>query len=163
MCAGFVSCSSVTKVPKVIYTSSLQADSVIVDKSDKKLFLLKGGKVIRDYAVTFGDVPGKKRFEGDRKTPEGTYFISNKNQNSKFFLGLAISYPNADDRKIAAELGKKPGGEIMIHGMPNESGIIDRIKKLGKDWTAGCIAVSDRDMVEIYSMVQVGVPILIRK
>ncbi len=162
-CFLIFSCDSITRVPKVIYTSSLQADSIIVDKSDKKVYLLKNGKVIRDYNAQMGLQEGKKRFEGDSKTPEGRYFISNKNQNSQFFLSLAISYPNAEDKKYAASNGRRPGGDIMVHGMPNGAGVLERLKKNNYDWTAGCIAVSDKDMVEIYAMVQVGVPIQIRK
>ncbi len=162
-CLLLVSCDSITRVPKVIYKSSLQADSIIVDKSEKKLYLLKNGKVIRDYDTQMGYKEGRKQFEGDERTPEGKYFISNKNQNSSYFLSLAISYPNEEDRKRAAALGKRPGGDIMVHGMPNQAGVLERIKKNNYDWTAGCIAVSDHDMVEIYAMVQTGVPILIRK
>lgn len=163
VCLMMVSCKSISKVPKVIYKSSLQADSLLVDKSDAKLYLKRNGKTIREYDIRIGTTPGKKQYEGDNRTPEGKYFISNKNPNSKYFLALAVSYPNEEDKKYAASLGKRPGGDIMIHGMPNEANMIERFKNQNEDWTAGCIAVSDPDMVEIYSMVQSGVNIEIRQ
>jgi murein L,D-transpeptidase YafK len=149
--------------PKVIYESQTKAESIIIDKSDEKIYLLKKGKVIREYDAKMGSTPGKKMFEGDNRTPEGGYFISNKNPNSQYFLSLAISYPNKEDRERAEKMGKNPGGEIMIHGMPNKSAWIERFKNQYEDWTAGCVAVKDKDMVEIYAMVDVGTPILIRK
>jgi murein L,D-transpeptidase YafK len=154
--------SNALRVPKVIYESSIKADSIIADKSDKKLYLLKNGKIIREYSARIGSIPGKKMYEGDNRTPEGRYFISNKNPNSQYFLSLAISYPNKEDVARARAMGKKPGGDIMIHGMPNKAGLIERFKNQYEDWTAGCIAVKDKDMVEIYAMVDVHTPILIR-
>ena len=98
---------------------------------------------------------GDKFYEGDGRTPEGTYFIDRRNPNSKYHLSIGISYPNARDRAEAATLGKPPGGDIFIHGESNRL-------KLGKnDWTWGCIAVPNREMEEIYSMVQNGTPIKI--
>lgn len=161
-CLVLTSCS--LSVPKKIYESDIKADSIIVDKSDRKLYLLRNGRVIKDYEVKLGSKPdGDKIFEGDGKTPEGNYFISNKNPNSKYFLSLLVSYPSKQDIELAERLGKKPGGEIMIHGQPNDANFIERIKNEYSDWTAGCIAVSDKDMIEIYSMVDVNTPILIRR
>jgi murein L,D-transpeptidase YafK len=150
------------KAPKVIYESSIKADSIMVDKSAKKLYLIKDNKKIREYDAHLGSIPGKKMYENDYKTPEGNYFISNKNPNSQYFLSLAVSYPNKEDLERAQAMGKSPGGEIMIHGMPNDSTWIVRIKDNYNDWTAGCIAVRDKDMVEIYAMVDVGTPIFIK-
>ena len=161
--ALLASCSAVpTRVPKIIYESSLKADKIIVDKSEQKLLLYKNNKIIRNYDATFGKIEGPKIYEGDKKTPEGKYFISNKNPRSKFFLSLAISYPNVQDRARAAAVGKPAGHSIMIHGQPNKSSLIERMKNEYKDWTDGCIAVSDRDMIEIYAMVDVHTPITIR-
>ncbi len=155
--------STALKAPKVIYESSIKADRIILDKSEKKVFLIKEGKKIREYDARMGSAPGKKEYEGDNRTPEGSYFIANKNPNSQYFLSLLVSYPNAYDIAKAKSLGKNPGSAIMIHGMPNEANWIERFKNQYEDWTAGCIAVRDKDMVEIYSMIDVGTPILIRQ
>jgi murein L,D-transpeptidase YafK len=152
----------ILKVPKVIYESRIKADSIIVDKSDKKLYLLKSGKKLREYTAHMGTTPGKKMYEDDKRTPEGNYFISSKNPSSQYFLSLGISYPSREDALNAREAGKKPGGAIMIHGMPNKASLFERIKNQYVNWTAGCIAVTDKEIVEIYAMVDVGTPILIR-
>ncbi len=135
--------------------SGPEVTSVQIHKADRKMYLLHDGKVLKSYKIALGGVPiGPKHFEGDGKTPEGTYFVSHRNPNSAYHLSLGVSYPNDSDRTYAAENGKKPGGDIMIHGGPN--------KKVGrKDWTAGCIAVSDRQIEEVYSMVEPGTPIYI--
>ena len=131
---------------------------IIVDKSDRTMWLLHHDRVLRTYHVDLGFAPrGHKRFEGDGRTPEGLYHIDRRNPNSSFHLSLGISYPNAADRAYAAEQGKKPGGDIFIHGGPRLQK--DRGKK---DWTAGCISVTDRQMERIYSMVRTGTPIIIQ-
>ena len=129
--------------------------SIQVHKSDRKMYLLSGETVVKSYRIRLGGNPiGHKQFEGDGKTPEGAYYITHKNPKSSFHLSLGISYPNATDRASAAEQGKSPGGDIFIHGGPK-----DRPK--GKDWTAGCIAVTDKQIEEIYPMISVGTPIFI--
>ncbi len=130
--------------------------SIVVHKADRKMYLLHGKEVLKSYRIKLGGNPvGHKQFEGDGKTPEGAYFINYKNPRSEFHLSIKVSYPNAADRAFAASQGKPPGGDIFIHGGPNE-----RVRR--KDWTAGCIAVTDRQMEEIYSMVKTGTPIFIR-
>ncbi len=129
---------------------------VEVDKSDRKMYLLHKDKVLKTYDIALGFAPtGHKQFEGDGKTPEGSYFISHRNPDSTYHLSLGISYPNHNDLAFAAAAGKRPGGDIFIHGAPN--GRPDR-----RDWTAGCIAVTDRQMERIYAMVKPGTPINIR-
>jgi len=129
---------------------------VEVDKSDRKMYLLHKEKVLKTYDIALGFAPaGHKQFEGDGKTPEGSYFISHRNPNSTYHLSLGISYPNRDDMAFAAAAGKPPGGDIFIHGAPD--GRPDR-----RDWTAGCIAVTDRQMERIYAMVKPGTPINIQ-
>mgnify|MGYP002358680624 CR=1 FL=1 len=129
--------------------------SIQVHKADRKMYLLHEGKVLKTYKIALGGVPvGHKQFEGDGKTPEGTYFISHRNPTSTYHLSLGVSYPNDDDRAFAKANGKQPGGDIMIHGGPK--------KKVGrKDWTAGCIAVTDRQIEDVYAMVTPGTPIYI--
>ncbi len=129
--------------------------SVVVQKSNRQMFLMNGNDVLEAYDFELGFAPeGHKQIEGDGKTPEGAYFIDRKNPNSSFYLSIGISYPNAADRARARELGRRPGGDIFIHGTPRE-------KRTTADWTAGCIAVRDREMEEIYAMVNVGTPIFL--
>ncbi len=130
-----------------------EVTSIQVLKGERKMHLLHGDRVLRSFDIALGFAPvGHKQFEGDGKTPEGTYYINYKNPNSEFHLSLMVSYPNAEDRAFAASQGKPPGGDIFIHGGPNK-------KVYQRDWTAGCIAVTDRQMEIIYSMVETGTPI----
>ena len=130
-----------------------EVTQVIVQKEERKMFLMHNERVLKTYKVGLGFAPtGHKQFEGDGKTPEGTYFISHRNPDSEFHLSLGISYPNNADRANASAQGKRPGGDIFIHGGPKK-----RVTK--RDWTAGCVAVSDRQIEEIYSMVRPGTPI----
>jgi murein L,D-transpeptidase YafK len=132
-----------------------EVTKIEVHKGDRKMYLFHNDRVLKTYNIGLGFAPrGHKQIEGDGKTPEGAYTISYRNPKSEFHLSLKISYPNADDRAYAASIGKEPGGEIFIHGGPNR-------KVTKRDWTAGCIAVSDRQMEQIYSMVKTGTPILI--
>lgn len=127
--------------------------AIEVHKSARKMYLLNGKTVLKEYDMALGFAPvGHKAIEGDGRTPEGTYYISYKNPNSEYHLSLKINYPNAADREYAKSLGKPPGGDIFIHGGPKK-------KVYQRDWTAGCIAVTDDEMEKIYSMVEVGTPI----
>lgn len=131
---------------------------LVVKKEARRLYLLSGQNVIKTYKIGLGFSPvGHKAVEGDGRTPEGRYIINRRNPNSQFYLSIGISYPNSQDIARARKLGKSPGGDIFIHGRPAKyrNGI--------RDWTAGCIAVSDREMEEIYAMVRNGTPILIKK
>jgi murein L,D-transpeptidase YafK len=137
-------------------------DSILVVKSERKLYLLSGDSIIRTINITLGLVPeGPKQREGDYRTPEGRYFIEAKNPNSDYFLSLKVSYPNARDRALARELGVDPGGQIMIHGLPNEPKQAERMYD-DWDWTDGCIAVSNSDMVDLWRLISVATPIEIR-
>jgi murein L,D-transpeptidase YafK len=130
---------------------------VIVDKSDRRMWLMHHDEVLEVYAVDLGFAPqGHKQFEGDGKTPEGAYRIDRRNPNSRFHLSLGISYPNDTDRTFAASNGKPPGGDIFIHGASDLRG-----RNVG-DWTEGCIAVTNREMEWIYAMVRDGTPIWIQ-
>lgn len=132
-----------------------EVTQVQVHKADRKMYLFHHDKVLKSYDIALGFAPqGHKQFEGDGKTPEGQYFISHKNPDSKFHLSLGISYPNEADTAFAESQGKSPGGEIFIHGGPNE-----RVSR--RDWTWGCIALTDKEMERVYSMVKPGTPIFI--
>ncbi len=133
-----------------------EVTQVLIFKGKRVMYLLHGNVAIKTYEISLGGNPvGDKKIEGDGKTPEGVYFIDRQNPNSTYHLSLGISYPNDADRAEAKALGKKPGGDIFIHGRARKN------RGRGKDWTAGCIAVKDGEMEEIYSMVRVGTPIFI--
>lgn len=138
------------------------ADSVLVIKSERKLYLLKAGEILREFDIALGLVPtGHKQREGDFRTPEGRYVLETRNPSSDYFLSIKISYPNASDRARATAAGVDPGGQIMIHGLPNEPRR-DLKSYSGWDWTDGCIAVSNSDMVDIWLMTRDSTPIEIR-
>ncbi|MCZ4353677.1 L,D-transpeptidase family protein [Roseovarius aestuarii] len=125
-------------------------------KSERLLVLDGAERVLKTYPIGLGFAPtGHKQFEGDGRTPEGSYTIDRRNPESKFHLSIGISYPNKEDRAFAAARGKSPGGDIFIHGGPRRG--IDPMNK--RDWTAGCISVSDRQIEQIYAMVRDGTPI----
>jgi murein L,D-transpeptidase YafK len=120
------------------------------------------GKVLKTYKVALGKHPvGPKTREGDMRTPEGLYRIDGRNAHSQFHKSLHISYPNARDRERAQKLGVKPGGDIMIHGLPNGQGSVGKAH-LQSDWTWGCIAVTDEEIEEIWRLVPDGTVIEIR-
>ncbi len=137
----------------------VMADRVIVEKSKRQLHLMKNGKSFKTYKIALGGEPkGDKFVEGDQKTPEGNYVLDSRNPNSEYFLSIRISYPNHVDLKEAALLNASPGGQIMIHGQPNIP-IFSKEHYETKDWTNGCIAVSNSDMIDIWLMTSEMVPI----
>jgi murein L,D-transpeptidase YafK len=145
-----------------VATGLLRADYVVVDKSDRKLYLYKAGRVLREFDVSLGLVPtGPKQREGDFRTPEGKYLLDVRNTNSDYFLSIHVSYPNEADRARARTQGVDPGGQIMIHGWPNEPKY-DLRRYQDTDWTDGCIAVSNSDMIDIWLMTRDSTPIEIR-
>jgi murein L,D-transpeptidase YafK len=134
---------------------SAKANRILVDKSERTLVLFSEGRPLRSYPVALGGNPrGHKRYEGDRRTPEGIYLIDGKNPNSAYHLSLHISYPNERDVRVARERDWDPGGQIMIHGMP--TGLIKTSNKYDSDWTDGCIAVSNAAIEEIWKLVDEG-------
>jgi len=138
------------------------ADLVIIDKSDRELQLLSGGKVFRTFEIALGIRPeGDKKEEGDFKTPEGRYLLDTRNPNSDYFLSIHVSYPSAADRSEASQTGVNPGGAIMIHGQPNLPTRSETYYRT-QDWTNGCIAVSNSDMIDIWLMTGDNTPIEIR-
>lgn len=139
-----------------------KADSILIRKKDHVMELFAGGKAIRTYKVALGrgGLEPKQR-EGDDRTPEGHYTIDSRNTASRFYKALHISYPDAEDRKRAAKLGVPPGGAIMIHGLPSGMAWLGPMHRM-YDWTAGCVAVTDAEMDEIWNLVPVGTPVEIR-
>jgi len=140
----------------------LHADRVIVIKKDRELKLLSHGNVIKTYKVALGGDPvGPKTRQGDHKTPEGGYLLDARNAHSQFYKSIHISYPNARDRAAARKQGVSPGGDIFVHGLPNGYRYVGAAHRL-KDWTDGCIAVTDEEIDEIWAAVPNGTPIEIR-
>jgi len=138
------------------------ADKILVVKSERKLYLLNAGRIVREFDIALGLVPaGHKQREGDFRTPEGLYYLEAKNAKSDFFLSLKISYPNERDRARARTSGVDPGGQIMIHGLPNVPKYPES-RYRGWDWTDGCIAVANSDMIDLWLMTTVAMPIEIR-
>ncbi len=135
------------------------ADKILVEKTGRKLHLLKNGIAFRTFKIALGLVPdGDKVEEGDQKTPEGYYMLDGRNPDSDYFLSIHISYPNSADRSAAKTKGVSPGGQIMIHGQPNEPNY-SAAYYAREDWTNGCIAVSNSDMIDIWLMTPDSVPI----
>lgn len=135
-----------------------RADRIVVEKSKRLMTLYKQGRALAEYRVALGREPrGPKRVEGDRRTPEGNYKIVGRNPASAYHLALRIDYPSDADRKREA----RPGGDILVHGLPNALGFLGRLHRLA-DWTRGCIAVTNWEIDAIAEMVPDGTPIEIR-
>lgn len=142
--------------------SAQKVDKVVVVKRERKLLLMSEGNVVKTYRVALGRNPtGPKTQMGDHRTPEGTYVIDSRNPNSQYHRSLHVSYPSAKDTERARKLGKNPGGDIFIHGLPNGQGWIGKAHVL-TDWTLGCIAVTNDEIEEIWRLVPNGTPIEIR-
>ena len=141
----------------------LAADQVIVKKSERKLQLVHKGEVVREYRVALGDSPiGHKLEEGDERTPVGEYVLDWRNPNSQFHKSIHVSYPNERDKLFARAMGFDAGGMIMIHGMPNYIRSPAVLREYNRrDWTDGCIAVTNKEMDEIWATVKPGTPIRI--
>lgn len=130
---------------------------IYVLKKQRIMYLMHNRQVLKAYRIGLGFAPvGDKKIEGDGKTPEGWYRIDRRNPESDFHLSLGINYPSANDIAEARKLGQSPGGDIFIHGRGN---LVDA---LVRDWTWGCIAVTNDEMEEVYAMVRTGTPILIQ-
>jgi len=138
------------------------ADRILVRKAERRLYVLKGAEIIRSYRIALGLNPkGPKEREGDFRTPEGSYHLARRNPRSDYFLSMEVSYPNDLDRERARRNRWQPGGLIMIHGLPNTlKWPPDYYAK--RDWTNGCIALSNSDMLELWLITPDNVPIEIR-
>ena len=141
----------------------MSVNNILVEKNQRKMYLRHDDEILYSYDIALGSDPmGHKKQEGDGKTPEGRYVISGRNPASKYHLSLRISYPNAKDIEVAKQNKVSPGGDIMIHGLPNRlPSFLHRFLQK-KDWTAGCIAVSNQNIEEIWDLVADGTPIFIK-
>ncbi len=148
------------KVTLPVIAAGVKADGILVDKSDRTLILYKGNTEIARYTkIRLGDAPvGHKQFEGDEKTPEGTYRISGRNPGSSYHRSLRVSYPNTADTAYAKSKGRPAGGDIFIHGQPNGY----KGDTIARDWTDGCIALSNAEIRQLWDVVPDGAKITIR-
>lgn len=143
---GLAGCSS-----KFRTYNGPEVTRVLIYKENRKMYLMHHDEVLKTYDVGLGFEPlGHKQIKGDGKTPEGDYRVDRRNPNSEFHLSVGIDYPNAADRAYAKSIGKNPGGDIFIHGRPW------KYRKGGQDWTAGCVAVTNDEIEEAYSMIRIG-------
>ena len=141
---------------------SVMIEKLVVEKSKRRLHVYSNGELIKTYKISIGRNPkSDKEFEGDKRTPEGLYFINDKNPKSGYYKNLGISYPNKQDIEYASKIGKKSGGQIKIHGLKNGLAWIGRIHLL-MDWTAGCIALTNKEIDELYYTVKIGTTIEIK-
>jgi murein L,D-transpeptidase YafK len=148
---------SVTPLPDNVF-----ADSIVVEKSAHRMSLFKSGEPLRTYKIALGrGGPERKSQEGDARTPEGAYYIDSRNPQSGFHRALHVSYPDANDVAAAHARGVSAGSDVMIHGIRNRLGWLGSLHRL-VDWTAGCIAVTDSEMDEIWRVVPDGTPIVIK-
>jgi murein L,D-transpeptidase YafK len=148
--------------PVLTYQKLEAITHIEVEKQKRQMSVYSDGKRLKTYSISLGGSPiGHKTQEGDSKTPEGEYFIDWIHPNSAYYKAIRISYPNADDKAQALGRGVLPGGDIMIHGMPNGYGWMYPLLSK-KDWTAGCIAVSNTAIQEIALAITVGAKITIR-
>lgn len=137
-----------------------QVDRIVIEKSARRMDLMQEGRVVRTYEIALGFAPtGDKDRQGDGRTPEGEFTIDRRNDRSAFHLSLGLDYPRPEDRARAAAGGYSPGGDIFIHGQPNA--LSERFKLRG-DWTAGCIAVTNAEMREIWAVTPIGTKVEIR-
>jgi murein L,D-transpeptidase YafK len=138
------------------------ADRVVVYKARRQMQLLRRGEVVRSYKVSLGLQPsGPKERSGDFRTPEGSYRLTRRNSRSDYFLSIQISYPNDEDMRSARRNRWQAGGSIMVHGLPNTPKH-PLSSYVSQDWTDGCIALSNSDMVEFWLLTQPNIPIDIR-
>ncbi len=155
--AGFFSLAAPGTAGAFIQRPQPRATHIVVSKKNRVMELKTGSKTLKRYRVRLGFEPaGHKTRSGDGRTPEGQYYIDRRNPRSEFYLSLGISYPNAQDIMRARSMGVDPGGDIFIHGGPNQ-----RSPRKRGDWTAGCIAVSDAEIEEIWALTPTGIPITI--
>ena len=148
----------ITKIP-----DGIVIDKILVLKSKHELLAYSKGQLVATYKVALGKNPvGDKEYVGDQKTPEGVYTINSKNPYSGYHKNLGVSYPNEEDIREAKQHNKPTGGDIKLHGLKNGQGFISKFQRW-KDWTNGCIALTNEELDELYNHTLVGTPIEIKK
>jgi len=160
---GLIGLLIYTLIPEKSIPKNARITKILVLKNQRKLILFENDQEIKTYKISLGFQPiGHKQFEGDGKTPEGLYTINDKNSKSAYHLNLGISYPNEKDKAYANSKNKNPGGDIKIHGLKNNMINIGKLHRF-KDWTLGCIALTNSEIEELFNHVEKGTPIEIRK
>ncbi len=150
--------SPVDQPPEIALSGPV--DLILIEKSARRLTLVQNGQPVRVWPIALGFAPtGDKAREGDGRTPEGTFRINRRNDRSAFHLSLGLDYPQPDDIARATNAGHSPGGDIMIHGQPNA---VPEPLQVPGDWTAGCIALTNAQMREIWDHTPIGTPVEIR-
>lgn len=158
--AAFVAAFLSSRAPQPLPPLARTVERIVIDKSDRRMEVYGGGKLLKTYPIALGFAPdGAKQRQGDGKTPEGVFRINRRNDRSRYHLSLGLDYPHPADRARAAQGGYSPGGDIFIHGQPNQ---IPAGSKLPGDWTAGCIAVTDAEIEELFPRVPIGTEVEIR-
>ncbi|MFD0998267.1 murein L,D-transpeptidase family protein [Ohtaekwangia kribbensis] len=149
-------------LPEERLPAHTRIDKLVVIKSERTMHAYAKGKLVKVYSIAIGrNAVGDKEYEGDKRTPEGSYYIEGKNPNSGYHKNLGISYPDKTDQQEANAKGVRAGGDVKIHGLKNGMGLLGKFHRL-RNWTAGCIAVTDEEMDELYDAVAIGTPIIIR-
>jgi murein L,D-transpeptidase YafK len=162
MIASLVLIGAILNTAAICISDEKPADKILIEKKARKLTLLRDSVAVRIYKIALGNAPeGAKRCQGDGRTPEGNYIISGRNKNSQFHLSLRISYPNETDRTAARKNRCNPGGDIFIHGLMNGLGWIGKAHT-ARDWTLGCIAVTNEEIEEIWRLVPNGTVVEIK-
>lgn len=150
------------KIPTTTLPANSIANRILVEKKARRLTLFHDNTPVKIYEIALGQQPeGPKQFAGDNKTPEGRYIIDSRKKNSSYHRALHISYPSTKDVALAVRQKRSPGGDIMIHGLPKGMGYLGPFHRL-RDWTAGCIAVTNTEIEEIWRAIPNGAPIEIR-
>jgi len=151
-----------TAEPKQVREVPNFVDSIVVTKAQRRLVAFRDGKALLSFTISLGGQPaGPKRCTGDEKTPEGRYTIDLKNPHSRYHKALRVSYPSTADRDSSRALACSPGGDVMIHGLRTGTGIFGKLHTLW-DWTRGCIALDDPEIDQLYPLVKVGTPVVIK-
>lgn len=162
LAGGFAGFVTYYFYPKSALPTHSKIDKLVVIKSKRQLLAYSHDRLLKTYRVSLGNSPvGPKQVEGDGKTPEGHYHIDSRNARSQYYKNLGISYPNAADKRRAAQAGYAPGDAIKIHGLPNGLDWLGRLHRW-HDWTAGCIAVTNQEIDELYEYTPLGTPIEIK-
>lgn len=153
--ATLAGCARADGSPRFLTYDGPAVTGIVAWKERRRMVLMHNETILRDYHIELGFTPqGHKQFEGDGKTPEGFYWVDRKNARSRYHLSVGVSYPNDQDRAYAHAQGRSPGGDIFFHGTP-------RRYRNATDWTAGCMAITNEEVEEMYAMVALGTPMMI--
>lgn len=149
--------------PQQKLSPNIKIDYLLILKSKRHLVAYSNGQPVKTYKISLGRNPiGDKEYEGDKKTPEGVYYINGKNPTSGYYKNLGISYPNEKDIAACRKAQKPTGGDVKIHGLRNGLGFIGKFQRW-MDWTEGCIALTNQEVEELYNAVAIGTKIEIQQ